>query len=67
MTRRSETLIPKLMHLSRVQAKAQFKSESLKLRKNTIKRNARKMVCNMLFVRQQTPDAGWDLESMDST
>ena len=59
-------LIPKLMYLPRVQAKTQFKSESLKLRENTIKGKPTKVGRNMLVVRQQTREIGWDLESRDS-
>ena len=52
------TLIPKLMYLPRVQAKTQFKSESLKPRENTIKDKPMKVARNRLFVRQQTHEVG---------
>ena len=54
------------MYLARANALTQIKSESLNLRENTIKRNSRKMVCNMLVVRQQTREVRWNLESKDS-
>ena len=60
MPRRSQALIPNMMYLSRVQAKTQFKSESLKPREITIKDNSRKMVRNRLVVRQQTRDVGME-------
>ena len=47
------------MYLSRVNAKIQFKSESLKPRENPIKEKLRKVVRNMLVVSQQTCEV-WD-------
>jgi len=46
------------MYLPRVYAKTQIKSESLKPSENTIKENSRKVLRNMVFVRQQTREVG---------
>jgi len=59
-------LIVKLMYLPRVQAKTQFKSESLKARENTIKEKTNESGRDMLVVRQQTREIRWDLDSRDS-
>ena len=56
--RRSQALIPNMMHLPRVYAKTQFKNESLKPREITIKENSRKEVHYMLVVRQQKREVG---------
>jgi len=43
-------LISNMMNLLMVKTQTQFKSESLKLRENTIKENLKEMVHNMLVV-----------------
>ena len=53
MPRRSQALIPNMIYLSRVQAKTQFKSKSLKPRESTIKEKLKGMVRYKLVVRQQ--------------
>ena len=64
--RRNLAPIPNMTYLSRVYAKTPVKSESLKQRENTIKRKQREVRRNMLVVRKQTREIGWDLESRDS-
>jgi len=64
--RRNLAPIPNMTDMSRVYAKTQVKSESLKQRENTIKRKQREVRRNMLVVRKQTREIGWDLESRDS-
>jgi len=65
-TRRSQTLIPKLMYLLRVNAKTQINRESLNPRENTIKEIPVKVARNKLFVRQQTREVGMAFGIKDS-
>ena len=53
-------LIQNMMYPQRVQAKTQFKSESLKPGENTIKGKLRKVARNMLLVRQQIREVGME-------
>ena len=48
------------MYPLRVQAKTQFKSESLKPRENTIKEKTKKVAHNLLVMREQTRAVGME-------